>query len=211
MKKFESGWQKRQRKRELEEVGKQQRGSIDKFLAVKTREVPQFIDGVDSASEAGCSSGLGRSAVSALMPTTDTLDFSNDIIDMPKSETTIDLPLKQENQSVGNVPQTDAALWTINEDLVSYWLQMGPEPCRNQDGMYSKSIKQHGNKVKLNSTKRKLNDSAFLRSHQTGKKFSDIGSCIRHQLGAYFVLFVNFLFQAAQVLLQTKVLIHGII
>jgi hypothetical protein len=27
MKKFESGWQKRQRKRELEEVGKQQRGS----------------------------------------------------------------------------------------------------------------------------------------------------------------------------------------
>ena len=141
MKKFESGWQKRQRKRELEEVGKQQRGSIDKFLAVKTREVPQFIDGVDSASEAGCSSGLGRSAVSALMPTTDTLDFSNDIIDMPKSETTIDLPLKQENQSVGNVPQTDAALWTINEDLVSYWLQMGPEPCRNQDGMYSKSIK----------------------------------------------------------------------
>ena len=39
MKKFESGWQKRQRKRELEEVGKQQRGSIDKFLAVKTREV----------------------------------------------------------------------------------------------------------------------------------------------------------------------------
>jgi len=60
MKKFESGWQKRQRKRELEEVGKQQRGrpSIDKFLAVKTREVPQFIDGVDSASEAGCSSGL---------------------------------------------------------------------------------------------------------------------------------------------------------
>src|ERR1043165_2283371 len=206
MKKFESGWQKRQRQRKREQVGKQQRGSIDKFLAVKTREVPQFIYGVDSASEAGCSSGLGRSAVSALMPTTDTLDFSNDIIDMPKSETTIDLPLKQENQSVGNVPQTDAALWTINEDLVSYWLQTGPEPCRNQDGMYSKSIKQHGNKVKLNSTKRKLNDSAFLRSHQTGKKFSDIGSCIRHQLGAYFVLFVNFLFQAAQVLLQTKVL-----
>jgi hypothetical protein len=178
MKKFESGWQKRQRKRELEEVGKQQRRSIsiDKFLAVKAREVPQFKDGVDWASEAGCSSCLGRSAVSALMPTTDTLDFSTDIIDMPKSETTIDLPFKQENQSVGYVPQTDAALWTINEDLVSYWLQMGPEPCRNQDGMYSKSIKQHGNKVKLNSTKRKLNDSAFFNDHNKR------GKILRHWL-----------------------------
>jgi len=65
MKKFESGWQKRQRKREFEEAGKQQRGSIDKFLEVKTRQVPQFIDGIDSASESGCSS-----APSAPMPTT---------------------------------------------------------------------------------------------------------------------------------------------
>src|ERR1051325_11210460 len=123
MKKFESGWQKHQRKRKFEEAGKQQRGSIDNFLVVKTQEVPQLIDDIDSASEAGCTS--------APMPTTDTFDISND---MPKSETTIDLPLKQDNQSVENVPQTDIALWTINEALVNYWLQTGPEPCCNRDG-----------------------------------------------------------------------------
>ena len=66
--------------------------------------------------------------------------------------------------------QTDAALWTINEDLVSYWLQMGPEPCRNQDGTYSKSRKQHRDKVKLNRTKRKLNDSAFFTVTPNGEK-----------------------------------------
>ena len=151
MKKFESGLQKRQRKRQLEEVGEQQRGSIDKFLAKKTSEVTQFIVGVDSASDVGCNS--------APMPTTDTFNFSND---MPISETTINLPLKQDNQSVQNVQPTDIALWTINEDLVSYWLQMGPEPCRYQHGIYSKFIQHYGDKVQLNRTKRKLNDSAFL-------------------------------------------------
>ena len=52
------------------------------------------------------------------MPTTtDTLDLSDD---MPKYESTKDIPLNQLNQgneSVENVPQTDAALWTINEAL----------------------------------------------------------------------------------------------
>ena len=39
MKKFESDWQKRQRKRGFEEAGKQQRCNIDqKFLTVKTRK-----------------------------------------------------------------------------------------------------------------------------------------------------------------------------
>ena len=44
---FLIGWQKVRlaetlKKREIEEVGKQQRGSTDKFLAKKPSEVPQF-------------------------------------------------------------------------------------------------------------------------------------------------------------------------
>ena len=32
--------------------------------------------------------------------------------------------------------ETDPALWSISENTIQYWLRVGPELCRNRDGVY---------------------------------------------------------------------------
>ncbi|KAL5477261.1 hypothetical protein EMCRGX_G024030 [Ephydatia muelleri] len=54
--------------------------------------------------------------------------------------------------------ETDPALWSISENMIQYWLRVGPELCRNRDGVYTnstrqgKSIRGRGNPSYLSST-----------------------------------------------------------
>ena len=38
--------------------------------------------------------------------------------------------------------ETDPALWSISENMIQYWLRVGPELCRNRDGVYTNSTRQ---------------------------------------------------------------------
>ena len=38
--------------------------------------------------------------------------------------------------------ETDPVLWSISEKMVQYWLRVGPELCRNRDGIYTNSTRQ---------------------------------------------------------------------
>ena len=67
--------------------------------------------------------------------------------------------------SCETVPENDAALWPPNtKSVIDYWLQMGPESCRNRDGIYANSVRECTDK------NRKLNDSAFFTDSPNGEK-----------------------------------------
>ena len=64
-----------------------------------------------------------------------------------------------------SMENTDPALWPrVDESIINYWLQLGPDSCRNRDGIYKNSTRRSeviGKKGRLVMANRKLNDSAF--------------------------------------------------
>lgn len=164
MKKFESGAQKRQKKRLFEKAAQLQRGSIDHFI---NKSDP-------------CSDSLGTKFAASLSPNppvavnlspqenvvNEYSSPSEELLVQPESNSTEDnmLPLLDTARHGDTMPEADPALWNVCSDTVNYWLHMGPKTCANRDGIYANSLRKYVN------SNRKLNDSAFYSQSHNGEK-----------------------------------------
>ncbi|XP_064423566.1 zinc finger MYM-type protein 1-like [Latimeria chalumnae] len=79
------------------------------------------------------------------------------------SETSTEEHLNNQQQNEPAVPSSDAALWTVDAGTQQYCLDVGPNFCRNQDGKYMMSSRQHKGRT------RKLYDTAFNQVSPNGE------------------------------------------
>src|SRR6218665_848210 len=92
-------------------------------------------------------------------------ETSRDSFEVPFTTTGIQQVIEH-RPSCETVPENDAALWPPNstKSAIDYWLQMGPESCRNRDGIYANSVREQADK------NRKLHDAAFFTDSPNDEK-----------------------------------------
>jgi hypothetical protein len=132
---------------------------ITKPASVDKESSVQFHQGHENESVAGL-------ALNISPPLELPGNISNDLFEIQFTAPSTTTGITQVPEySCETVPENDAALWPPNtKSVIDYWLQMGPESCRNRDGIYANSVRECTDK------NRKLNDSAFFTDSPNGEK-----------------------------------------
>lgn len=85
----------------------------------------------------------------------------------------VDMDKNMGSASAEIFDSTDPAFWPRAYDsMVSYWLHVGPDSCRNRDAIYKNSVRQSENMRKNKRSvvvNRRLNDSAFQSHSPNGE------------------------------------------
>ena len=163
----------------MEEAAKSQRGAIEGFINKQSvATMPSICTTHAQSVQMAELSSMNEDCKATEREYPTNKEIVTDEQEQQSCETTCEVKDLQQSPStdqplvppIANIalacPPCDPALWSVNDSMITYWLQMGPESCRNRDKIYANSIRQCKD---TSRTSRRLCDSAFFTLSPNGE------------------------------------------